>query len=129
MREALPREEVIKAIEHKSPKRVPMMIHQWNWASAFGDRTEEVQAILDQYPSDAAFGGPRMPGTWENPDDPDHIPGYCWMNRTARGSRPRSPTLGNSDSAAWRPAVRPVFSVCLALSSFRCSMFSNALAA
>ena len=28
MREPLPAEEVRKAIEHKSPSRVPMMIHQ-----------------------------------------------------------------------------------------------------
>ena len=38
MREALPAEEVVKAIEHRGPSRVPMMIHQWNGARAFEDQ-------------------------------------------------------------------------------------------
>ena len=79
MREPLPAEEVRKAIEHRHPSRVPMMIHQWTYAGAFGDRADQVQAILDEYPNDMYATGPRMPDFWDNPDSA--IPGYAWLNR------------------------------------------------
>ena len=56
MRPALLAEEVRKAIEHRKPMRVPMMIHMWNWAGAFEDRADEVRAIQAEYPND-------MPGS------------------------------------------------------------------
>ena len=73
-------EEVIKAIEHRKPGRVPMMIHQWNGASAFGDRQKQVEEIQAQYPQDAFFIGPRMPGYWDDHGDPKNTPGYSWMH-------------------------------------------------
>ncbi len=46
MREPLPSSEVAKAIEHRRPSRVPMLIAQyWNPAADFGDRAPEVLAI------------------------------------------------------------------------------------
>ena len=78
MRAPLPAEEVRKAIEHRNPSRVPMMIHQWTYASAFGDRADQVQAILDEYPNDIYSTGPRMPDFWDDPDN--EIPGYAWLN-------------------------------------------------
>lgn len=78
MRPALPSEEVRKAIEHRSPSRVPMMIHQWNGAGAYGERSGEVEAIQAEYPSDYFGICPRMPANWDEPDNP--IPGYSWMN-------------------------------------------------
>jgi len=80
MRASLPREEVIKAIEHRKPCRVPMMIHQWNGADAFGDRTQQVRDIQAQYPQDAFFIVPRMPNYWDDLANADHIAGYSWMN-------------------------------------------------
>jgi uroporphyrinogen decarboxylase len=80
MRPALPREEVIKAIEHKGPSRVPMLIAQWwNPASMFGDRAEQILEIQRQYPQDAYFIRVRRPIIWDELDNPNHIPGYSWM--------------------------------------------------
>ena len=78
MREPLPASEVRNAIEHKSPSRVPMMIHQWTYPGAFGDRAEELQAILDEYPNDMYSVSPRYPDFWDEPDNA--IPGYSWMH-------------------------------------------------
>ncbi|MHC4562989.1 MAG: uroporphyrinogen decarboxylase family protein [Planctomycetota bacterium] len=78
MREPLPAEGVRKAIEHRGPSRVPMMIHQWTYAGAFEDRADQVQAILDEYPNDIYSTGPRMPDFWDEPDS--EIPGYAWLN-------------------------------------------------
>ena len=81
MRDTLPAEEVRKAIEHRRPSRVPMMIHMWNGAGAFGDREAEVQAIQDEYPNDMFTVGPRMPAFWDDPNDENAIPGYAWLDR------------------------------------------------
>jgi len=81
MRHPLPSEEVTKAIEHRNPARVPMLIAQyWNPASAFEDRAEQVLEIQRQYPQDAYFVRVRRPTTWEDPADPNSIPGYSWMH-------------------------------------------------
>ena len=92
MREPLPALEVIKAIEHRFPDRVPMMIHFWTHAGNFGDREDQVRAILDEYPNDMYVASPRMPAQWDDRSDPGHIPGYSWLNTpppppstTARG--------------------------------------------
>jgi len=79
MREPLPREEVIKAIEHGRPQRVPMMIHHWNGPKNFGDREALVREIQAEYPQDFYVVMPRMPRYWDDLHDPDHVPGYCWM--------------------------------------------------
>ena len=79
MREALPREEVVKAIEHRRPRRVPMMIHHWNWPQAFGAREGLVREIQAEYPQDFFLIMPRMPRYWDEVADPAHVPGYSWM--------------------------------------------------
>jgi len=73
-------EEVIKAIEHGSPCRVPMMLHQWNGPAVFEERSKQVEEIQKQYPSDAYMIYPRMPAYWDEMDNPDHVAGYSWMN-------------------------------------------------
>ena len=55
MRTPLPADEVRKAIEHRNPSRVPMMIHMWNGAGAFEDRADEVRAILQRFDVDLVF--------------------------------------------------------------------------
>jgi uroporphyrinogen decarboxylase len=80
MRTPLPREEVIKAIEHGSPSRVPMMLHFWLSADRFEERQQAVRDITAQYPDDVAVLGIRMPAMWDDRSDPNHIPGYSWMN-------------------------------------------------
>ncbi len=79
MREPLPREEVVKAIEHRRPQRVPMMIHHWNGPQAFGEREPLVREIQAEYPQDFLMVYPRMPHYWDDLDDPAHLPGYSWM--------------------------------------------------
>lgn len=80
MRDVLPKDEVIKAIEHHSPVRVPMMIHQWNGAHAFGDRQKQVEELQTKYPQDALITIPRMPNHWDDLANREHIPGYSWMH-------------------------------------------------
>ena len=54
--ERLPREEVIKAVERRNPRRVPLVMARW-WgqglADEYGQRLEE----LSRYPEDARFIG------------------------------------------------------------------------
>jgi hypothetical protein len=83
MRAALPKEEVIKAVERRGPRRVPMTLHLWNGPSAFGDRAVAVQELQAEYPQDACFIGPRMPAYWDDPADTAYLPGYSWMGCTA----------------------------------------------
>jgi hypothetical protein len=77
---ALPRAEVVKAIEHAGPSRVPMMIHAWNGPDVFGDRAEQVRALQRKYPCDFHMVIPRMPQYWDDPATQDYIPGYSWMH-------------------------------------------------
>ncbi|MHC4981963.1 MAG: uroporphyrinogen decarboxylase family protein [Planctomycetota bacterium] len=87
-REALPREEVVKAIENGTPARVPMMIHQWNPPDAFGERAEQVREVQMQYPQDFYMVVPRMPAKWDELAGDDHIAGYSWMNTPAPPAQP-----------------------------------------
>lgn len=78
-RPALPRGEVVKAIEHRNPARVPMMIHQWTNPKAYGDREGEVHEILSRYPNDMYTAIPRMPSKWD--DRSAGLPSkYSWLN-------------------------------------------------
>jgi hypothetical protein len=79
MREVLPCEDVVKAVERRQPLRVPMMIHQWNGAGAFGDLAGEVEAIQREYPQDWLVVVPRFPANHNNPADPNDLPGYAWL--------------------------------------------------
>ncbi len=50
----LTRAEVQAVVEGRGcAPRVPVLLHQWTYPGAFGDRAAQVQAILDQYPQDA----------------------------------------------------------------------------
>lgn len=85
MRTPLPAEEVRKAIEHRKPLRVPMMIHMWNGADAFEDRADEVRAIQAEYPNDMFSVGPRYPDFWDDPNN--EIAGYAWLDRPEPAGR------------------------------------------
>ncbi|HUU43360.1 MAG TPA: uroporphyrinogen decarboxylase family protein [Planctomycetota bacterium] len=73
-REPLPTEEVIKAVERRSPKRVPMVMCRW-WGEGlreeYGDRLKE----FERYPEDAslAWVGSMDPASmglsWYRPDE------------------------------------------------------------
>ncbi len=79
MRTALPREEVVKAVEHRGPVRVPMMIHRWNDPGEFGDRAGEVEALRAAYPCDAYWFQPRIPPVWDDPSREDYLEGWSWL--------------------------------------------------
>jgi len=81
MRNPLPKDEVVKAIEHRGPCRVPMMIHMWNSPGTFEEREPQVREIQAEYPQDFFLVSPRMPAHWDAPDADDYIPGYSWMNQ------------------------------------------------
>lgn len=79
-RPALPADEVIKAIEHRTPSRVPMMLHFWTNPDSFGDRAQAVRELQAQYPMDVYTIGLPMPAAWDDPSDYSyHAPGYSWM--------------------------------------------------
>jgi hypothetical protein len=95
MREPLPKAEVIKAIEHGRPSRVPMMLHFWTGAQNFGDRAEQVREIQAQYPHDMHPVGLPMPQMWDDPSQAGAIPGYSWMNTPP----PPAPTVAKGHDA------------------------------
>lgn len=74
----LSREEMISVIEGRgAASRVPVLLHFWTSAEAFGERAEEARAILDRYPFDAQVIGAAIPGPCQAPaDDPE----YRWVN-------------------------------------------------
>lgn len=76
---ALPREEVAKAIECRNPARVPMMIHQWTYPAAYGEREREVREILSRYPNDMFTIIPRMPAKWDERST-EQPTKYSWLN-------------------------------------------------
>jgi uroporphyrinogen-III decarboxylase len=80
MREPLSRQEVIKAIEHKGPSRVPMILHHYAPPEAYAGREDAVKELLGQYPTDVAFYIQQMPSVWDEPGAPA---GYSWMRRPA----------------------------------------------
>lgn len=80
MRNHLTQDDVVKAIEHQRPPRVPMMIHFWNYADRSQERGRKILEIQEQYPNDVFVAGARMPNYWDDIANPDHIPGYSWMN-------------------------------------------------
>jgi len=79
MRLALLRDEVVKAIEHRRPCRVPMMIHMWNGYDPKTDAGQRVRRMQEDYPDDFFRVVPRMPNHWDDRSDPNHIPGYSWL--------------------------------------------------
>ena len=74
----LSREEVKSVVEGRGcAPRVPVLLHQWTYAGAFGERADQVQAILDRFPMDAQIIPYRAPDIYAGPpDDPE----YRWVN-------------------------------------------------
>ena len=80
MRECLPKSEIVKAIEHKSPSRVPMVFHHYTPLRLYQNRHAEFRQLLREYPTDVYFHIANMPPVWE---ESWGIPGYSWMRRVA----------------------------------------------
>ena len=80
MREPLSREEVIRAIEHRGPSRVPMILHHYSPQKAFAGREKMVKELLAQYPTDVAIYSQHMPTTWSESWGP---PEYAWVRKPA----------------------------------------------
>lgn len=76
--QALTRDEVWAVVAGKGcARRIPVLLHQWTYPRAFGDREPEVQAILDRFPQDAQVMAYRAPDIYAGPaDDPE----YRWMD-------------------------------------------------
>ena len=74
----LTRAEVQSVVEGRGcAPRVPVLLHQWTYPGAFGDRAPQVQAILDRFPQDAQVVAYRAPDIYVGaPDDPE----YRWVN-------------------------------------------------
>ncbi len=74
----LTRDEVFAVVAGRGcARRVPVLLHQWTYPAAFGEREAEVQAILDRFPQDAQIIPYRGPDIFEGPaDDPE----YRWMD-------------------------------------------------
>lgn len=76
--EPLTREEMRSVVEGRgAARRVPVLLHCWNDADAFGDRKEIVRQFIGQFPQDAQMIPYTQPGMFEGPDDD---PKYCWAN-------------------------------------------------
>ena len=78
-RPPLAAEEVIKAIKHGNPSRVPMMIKFWNWAGGNSDRDLAIQQIQQEYPEDFYAVPPRFPTHYDEVGSPNYIPGHSWL--------------------------------------------------
>lgn len=74
--EPLPKEEVVKAVERKSPCRIPLVMAHW-WGEGlreqYGDRLKE----FDRYPSDAGM-------VWLAPVEPQKM-NLSWRIKTGGG--------------------------------------------
>ncbi len=74
----LTREEVRSVVAGRGcASRVPVLLHQWTYPGAFGEREAEVQAICDRFPQDALIISYQAPDIYYAPaDDPE----YRWMD-------------------------------------------------
>lgn len=74
---ALTKEEVKQVIEGRGHvSRVPFMYRFWIDPAVFGERADEVTAILNEYPEDIVNAGLRIPYVFNAPDDD---PTYRWI--------------------------------------------------
>lgn len=77
-RRALSRDELKSVIDGKSiAPRIPMMIHFWTDANAFGERAEMYRKLLNAYPSDVQDISFRIPDVYNAPEDD---PEFRWVN-------------------------------------------------
>jgi uroporphyrinogen decarboxylase len=98
----LQRDEVRSVIEGKgAAPRVPILLHFWTHADAFGDRTPAVKALMERYPQDVQAIGVRMPAPLEAPPED---PGYRWLpggTRDAVGGAPGAALDAQALLADW----------------------------
>jgi uroporphyrinogen decarboxylase len=80
MRPCLSKEEVIKAVEHRSPSRIPMILHIYAPTGRYKGQEEAVRQMLLQYPSDVMFYIQPMPSVWQ---ETWQMPGYSWTQKPA----------------------------------------------
>jgi len=75
---ALTREEMIAVIEGRgAARRVPVLLHCWTSAEAFGAREAQARALLGRYPNDAQMIPFNLPDVYKAPPD---APEYRWVN-------------------------------------------------
>jgi len=73
--EPLPREEVVKAVDHRAPARVPMIMAKW-WGEGLHEQYGQRLAEFDRYPDDAdlimipSFDVQQMDLSWRGEDSP-----------------------------------------------------------
>ena len=71
--EPLPKGEVIKAVERKGPRRIPLVMAKW-WGEGLGEQYGERLSEFDRYPHDVAMAmiGPldvaQMGLSWRDPE-------------------------------------------------------------
>ncbi len=76
----LPKEQVIKAIEKKNPKRIPMVFAKW-WGEGLVDQYGDALAEFEKYPNDVEMLMIR------NPVDPERMSlSWNWKTSKARDS-------------------------------------------
>lgn len=80
MRPPLLRDEIVKAIEHRNPRRVPMIFHHYAPSDNFPQDKTRLLELFRQYPMDVAFYLQQNPEVWQQPWS---LPGYSWMRRPA----------------------------------------------
>lgn len=74
----LTKEDMKRVIEGRgNASRVPVLLHFWVHPEEFGDRTEQVHALLAQYPQDAQVIPFRIPDVYTAPGDD---PTYRWSH-------------------------------------------------
>jgi uroporphyrinogen decarboxylase len=73
----LMKEEVIKAIEHKNPKRVPMLINLWLYDDTLKSYRNKVDELIEKYPYDISLYIPTFPGYYDSPLK--NHPEYKWI--------------------------------------------------
>jgi len=107
--EPLPRDEVVKAVERRRPRRIPLVMAKW-WGEGLGDQYGDRLREFDRYPHDAAM-------VMFNPLDVNAM-GLSWYGPEARESRAHD--AGDGVLADWAdldefvarmpdPAASPIF--------------------
>ena len=78
MRPSLPKSEILKAIEHRSPSRVPMIFHHYTPLRMYGGNNPELLKLLGEYPTDVYFHIAHMPPIYAEAWTPK---GYSWVRQ------------------------------------------------
>lgn len=74
----LTRDDVRSVVEGRgSASRIPVLLHQWTYPQAFGERAAQVQAICDSFPQDAQIIAYQPPDIYVGPADDSE---YRWVD-------------------------------------------------